>query len=69
MIQAKNFKKEKLLVKNRSNQDQRPWTAVERYKLKGLISRNVPARKIARALVRPLDSITAMADRLGLTID
>jgi len=49
--------------------DQRSWTAVERYKLKGLINQKVPAKKIARTLKRPLTSITAMANRLGLPID
>jgi len=49
--------------------NQRSWTAVERRKLKGLMSLKVPPEKIARTLRRPVASVTAMANRLGLKID
>lgn len=35
-------------------QDDRPWTAVERHKLQGLIDRGLSTSTIARTLRRPL---------------
>ncbi|MEH2549784.1 hypothetical protein V1283_006429 [Bradyrhizobium sp. AZCC 2262] len=49
--------------------DRRPWTAVEKHKLRGLVSRQVSAAKIAKQLRRPLASIRIMATSLGLTIE
>lgn len=46
----------------------RPWTAVEKHKLKGLIEQGLSASKIARTLRRPLSSITVMAIGLGLPL-
>lgn len=45
---------------------ERPWTAVEKYRLRGLIGQRVPIRKIARTLRRPIGSVAAVAASLGL---
>ncbi len=59
----------KRLPKYARDIDQRPWTAVEKHKLKGLVSRQVSAAKIARHLRRPLASIKIMAVSLGLAVN
>jgi hypothetical protein len=46
----------------------RPWTAVEKYKLRGLVDRRLPNEKIARTLRRPIASVIAMAASLGLPL-
>lgn len=46
----------------------RQWTAVEKYRLKGLAEQNVPARKIARALRRSVAITTSMASKLGIPL-
>ena len=43
----------------------REWTAVEKFRLKGLAKRAHSAEKIARTLKRPIDATAAMATRLG----
>lgn len=47
----------------------RPWTAVEKYKLRGLVDRQLPILKIARTLRRPLTPVSAMASGLGLPLN
>lgn len=47
----------------------RPWTAVEKHKLRGLVDRQQPILKIARTLRRPLASVVAMASGLGLPLN
>lgn len=48
---------------------ERPWTAVEKYKLKGLAGRRLSAAQISRHLKRPLASIRSMASNLGILIE
>ena len=43
----------------------REWTAVEKFKLRGLAKQAHSARKIARTLKRPIDATVAMAAKLG----
>ncbi|WIW50226.1 hypothetical protein ML401_37920 (plasmid) [Bradyrhizobium sp. 62B] len=71
MTQIKTAPQDDLNVKTvaerrAGNRNGRPWTAVERHKLRGLIERGLPASTIARTLRRPLASITDMATSLGL---
>jgi hypothetical protein len=46
----------------------RQWTAVDKYKLKGLAEQRVPARKIARVLKRSVAVTTSMASKLGIPL-
>ncbi len=46
----------------------REWTAVEKYRLKGLAKQAYSAEKIARALRRSVDATVAMASKLGLQL-
>lgn len=46
----------------------REWTAVEKFRLKGLAKKAYPADKIARSLGRPVDVTVAMACKLGLQL-
>jgi hypothetical protein len=48
---------------------EREWTAVEKFRLKGLAKQARPAAKIARALGRPVGDTVAMASRLGVPLD
>jgi hypothetical protein len=48
--------------------DQREWTAVEKFRLKGLAKQAYSADKIARVLKRPVDATVVMASRLGLQL-
>jgi hypothetical protein len=48
---------------------EREWTAVEKFRLKGLAKQAQPAEKIARALRRPVGDTVAMASRLGVPLD
>lgn len=59
----------KIAARRARKGNDRPWTAVERHKLRGLIDRGLPASTIARTLRRPLASITAMANSLGLHLN
>jgi hypothetical protein len=43
----------------------REWTAVEKFRLKGLAKQDHSAAKIARTLKRPVDATVAMATKLG----
>ena len=43
----------------------REWTAVEKFRLKGLAKQAHSAEKIARTLKRPVDATVAMATKLG----
>jgi hypothetical protein len=43
----------------------RAWTAVEKFRLKGLAKQAYSADKIARTLKRPVDATVAMATKLG----
>ena len=43
----------------------RAWTAVEKFRLKGLAKQAHSAEKIARTLKRPVYATVAMATRLG----
>jgi hypothetical protein len=43
----------------------RTWTAVEKFRLKGLAKQAYSADKIARTLKRPVDATVAMATKLG----
>ena len=43
----------------------REWTAVEKFRLKGLAKQAHSAEKIARTLKRPVDATIAMATKLG----
>jgi len=45
---------------------ERPWTAVEKYRLRGMISQGFSPSKIARSLGRPLASVVGMASNFGL---
>lgn len=49
-----------------SRSNERPWTAVEKHKLRGMVDRGLPTSKIARNLRRPHASVVAMATSLGL---
>jgi hypothetical protein len=46
----------------------REWTAVEKYKLKGLAERKIPARKIARLLKRSVGITLSMASKMGIQL-
>lgn len=46
----------------------REWTAVEKYKLKGLAERGVPTQKIAKTLKRSAAITRSMASRLGIRL-
>ena len=54
-------------VTNRSAE--REWTAVEKFRLKGLAKQAHSAEKIARALRRPVGATIDMASRLGVALD
>jgi hypothetical protein len=43
----------------------REWTAVEKFRLKGLAKQAHSAEKIARTLKRPVGATVAMATKLG----
>jgi len=43
----------------------REWTAVEKFRLKGLAKQAYSAEKIARTLKRPVGATVAMATKLG----
>jgi hypothetical protein len=45
---------------------EREWTAVEKFRLRGLAKQAYSADKIARILRRPVDATVAMACKLGL---
>ena len=47
----------------------RQWTAVEKFRLKGLAKQALSAEKIARTLKRPVDVTVAMASKLGVSLD
>jgi hypothetical protein len=49
--------------------DEREWTAVEKYKLRGLAKKNAPTVKIARVLKRSVASTATMAAKLGLSLN
>jgi len=44
---------------------EREWTAVEKFRLRGLAKQALSAEKIARTLKRPVDATVAMATKLG----
>jgi hypothetical protein len=44
---------------------EREWTAVDKFRLKGLAKQALPAEKIARTLKRPIDATIVMATKLG----
>jgi hypothetical protein len=46
----------------------RPWTAIEKHKLRGFVDRQQPTLKIAHTLRRSLASVVAMASDLGLPL-
>jgi hypothetical protein len=48
-----------------ANRTSREWTAVEKFKLKGLAKQGYSAAKIARVLRRPADATMAVASKLG----
>jgi len=43
----------------------REWTAVEKFRLRGLAKQSYSAEKIARTLKRPVEATVAMATKLG----
>jgi hypothetical protein len=43
----------------------REWTAVEKFRLKGLAKQGYSAERIARVLRRPVDTTIAIASKLG----
>ncbi|MCC8978142.1 hypothetical protein [Bradyrhizobium acaciae] len=47
----------------------RPWTAAEKYKLRGLAKTNTPVEKIARSLNRSVTSTATTAARLGIVLN
>jgi hypothetical protein len=53
------------IVDKASGSAEREWTAVEKFRLKGLAKQALPAEKIARTLKRPVDATVAMATKLG----
>jgi hypothetical protein len=46
----------------------REWTAVEKFKLKGLAERRLPAERIARLLRRSVGITRSMATRMGIQL-
>jgi hypothetical protein len=48
--------------------DEREWTAVEKYKLRGLARKNASTEKIARVLKRSVASTATMAAKLGVSL-
>ena len=48
-----------------ANRTSREWTAVEKFRLKGLAKQGYSAEKIARVLRRPVDTTIAVASKLG----
>jgi hypothetical protein len=48
-----------------ANRTSREWTAVDKFKLKGLAKQGYSAKKIARVLRRPVDTTIAVASKLG----
>jgi hypothetical protein len=48
-----------------ANRTSREWTAVEKFRLKGLAKQGYSAEKIARVLRRPVDTTIATASKLG----
>jgi hypothetical protein len=46
----------------------REWTAVEKFRLKGLAKQAHSAEKIARMLGRPVDATVAMASKLSVSL-
>jgi hypothetical protein len=48
-----------------ANRASREWTAVEKFKLKGLARQGYSAEKIARVLRRPVGTTIAVASKLG----
>ena len=53
------------IVDKASGSAEREWTAVEKFRLKGLAKQAFPVEKIARTLKRPVDATVAMATKLG----
>jgi hypothetical protein len=49
--------------------DEREWTAVEKYRLRGLAKKNAPTAKIARVLKRSVASTATLAAKLGLSLN
>jgi hypothetical protein len=51
--------------RHEANRTSREWTAVEKFRLKGLAKQGYSAAKIARVLRRPVDTTIAVASKLG----
>jgi hypothetical protein len=56
------------IVHKTSRSAEREWTAVDKFRLKGLAKQGHSAEKIARALRRPIGDTIAMASRLGVPL-
>ena len=56
-------------VQQSSRSTARQWTAVEKFRLKGLAKQALSAEKIARALGRSVGATVAMASKLGVSLD
>jgi hypothetical protein len=57
-------RKQHIVDKTRRSTE-REWTAVDKFRLKGMAKQALPAGKIARTLRRPVDATIAMATKLG----
>jgi hypothetical protein len=57
-------RKQRIVDKTRRSTE-REWTAVDKFRLKGMAKQALPAGKIARTLKRPIDATVAMATKLG----
>jgi hypothetical protein len=57
------------IAQGTSRSPEREWTAVEKFRLKGLAKQTPSAAKIAKALRRPVSATIAMASKLGLPLD
>jgi hypothetical protein len=56
------------IVHKTNRSAEREWTAVDKFRLKGLAKQGHSAEKIARALKRPIGDTIAMASRLGMPL-
>jgi hypothetical protein len=57
-------RKQHIVDKTRRSTE-REWTAVDKFRLKGIAKQALPAGEIARTLKRPIDAIIVMATKLG----
>ncbi|WP_213737447.1 hypothetical protein [Bradyrhizobium sp. dw_411] len=63
MLQQRSSKQH--IVDKKRRPAEREWTAVDKFRLKGMAKQALPAGKIARTLRRPVDATVTMATKLG----